>query len=120
MDPATLATLASTAMTAYSAYSTYEAGQASADEAKKLSQQQMYDERNRAAAQQAERRARAAASGIQSGTGSSMMFRKGAKAKDDERLNWMKRTGTARADAYKEQGKAGAIGQLAKIPGYWY
>jgi len=117
MDPATMMVV-STALTGFGAYQQYEAGKDAEDEAKSLTRQQLSDERNKTAAEQAERRARVAASGVQA-TGSPAMFMKGAKKQDDERINWMKRAGGKRADSLRSQGTAAAVGSLAKIPGYW-
>ncbi len=118
MDPGTLAMIASTALSGFGAYNQYEAGKDASKEAQALTAQQMGDERNRSAAEQAERRARAAASGIQF-TGSSKLFMDQAKKQDASRLNWMKKTGDARADSLESQGTAGALGSLSNIPGYW-
>lgn len=107
-----------TAATLYGAYSSYEAGKDASKEAKMLSEQQMADERNRSRAEQAERRARAAASGIQL-SGSTEDYMQAAKRQDEQRLLWMKRTGKAKADYLKSQGKSDAIGSLSNIPGYW-
>lgn len=111
-------TIASTALTAFGAYSQYEAGKDAEAEAKALSKQQMADERNRANAEMAKRRARLAASRVQP-SGSPSLFMKEAKKQDDERLGWMKRTGKARADSLRSQGNAAAVSSLARIPGYW-
>ncbi len=108
----------STALTAYGAYSQYKAGKEAEKEAELRTEAEMADEANRSRAEQAERRARIAASGIQA-TGSPAMFMKEAERQDQRRLSWMKRTGGARADYLRSQGTAGAVGSLAKIPGYW-
>lgn len=112
------APIISTALTAFGAVQQYRAGKDAEREAEMLSEQQRADERNRARAEQAERRARAAASGIQL-TGSSAQFMEAAERQDKKRLDWMKRTGKARAKGLRKQGEAGAVGSLARIPGYW-
>ncbi len=117
MDPATMA-IVSTAATAFGAYQTYQGGKDAAAQAKAQTRMEMADERNRTAAEQAERRARAAASGIQSG-GSSALFMDSAKKQDDQRLRYMKKAGKAKQDYLKSSGQSDAIGGLAKIPGYW-
>jgi len=117
MDPVTLGVI-STGLTAFGAYNEYKAGKEASKEADLMTEAQMSDEMNRTKAEQAERRARLAASGVQS-TGSSALFMNEAKKQDSKRLNYMKRTGDARSDYLEQQGKAGAIGSLAKIPGYW-
>lgn len=107
-----------TAATLFGAYNQYEAGKEAEKEAQMLTDQQVRDERLRSDAEQAERRARAAASGIQP-SGSSQLFMQTAAEQDDQRLKWMRRTGNVRADALKSQGRAGAFGTLSRIPGYW-
>jgi len=115
---AAIAPYLGTAATVYGAYNSYQAGKDASKEAELLTDQQMYDERNRTNAEQAERRARAAASGIQM-AGSPSLFMGQAKKQDDTRLNYMKRTGDVKSDYLASQGKAEAIGSLAKIPSYW-
>ena len=110
--------LISTALTAFGAYGEYKAGKEAKKESDARSDQEIYDERNRTNAEQAERRARAAASGIQL-SGSPALFMNEAKKKDNERLNYMKRVGGKKADYLESTGTAGAIGSLSKIPSYW-
>lgn len=118
MDPGTLIAIASTVVTGYGAYNEYQAGKDAKKESELRSGMEISDERNRTAAEQAERRARAAASGIQS-SGSSALYMSEAKKQDDKRLDYMRRTGNAQSDYLASSGKAGAIGSLSKIPGYW-
>lgn len=107
-----------TAASLIGAYQSYKGGQESAEAAREQYKAEMYDEKNRARAEMAERRARLAASGVQ-GTGSPAMFLEAAEKQDKKRLNYMKRAGKAKADAYETEGTAGVVGSLAKIPGYW-
>jgi len=118
MDPATIAMVASTVMTGASAYSQYQAGK----DAEKLQDKETAENMRRAAAEDkasmAETRARIAASGVQT-AGSSALYLKEKGKEDSRQLDWMKKAGDYRGDALRDQGTSGAIGSLAKIPGYW-
>jgi len=115
---AAIAPYLGTAATAYGAYSSYKAGK----DAEKLQDKETAENMRRAAAEDkasmAETRARIAASGVQT-AGSSALYLKEKGKEDSRQLDWMKKAGDYRGDALRDQGTSGAIGSLAKIPGYW-
>jgi hypothetical protein len=112
------APLVSTALTGFAAYNQYQGGQDAKQAAKRQTREDMLDERNRAAAEMAERRARLAASGV-TASGSPMRFMDTAARQDKRRLKSIQRSGKARADALGTEGTTGALTSLSRIPGYW-
>ena len=117
MDPVTLSII-STGLTAYGAYNEYQAGK----DAEKAQDKETAEDMRRAAAEDkasmAETRARIAASGVQT-TGSPGLYLKEKGKEDSRQLDWMKKAGDYKGEALRDQGTSGAIGSLAKIPGYW-
>lgn len=121
MDPATLTTVAKvvgTGVSLFGAYNQYEAGRDAAKLAKDESNEQIRRQQAQDRARLAESRARAAASGINL-SGSTSDYLSAMEREQGRELNWLRKSGKARAEAFKDEGASSALGGLTKAAGYW-